>query len=159
MDLDLLHLPYDIPVMPLHRIGYAPSPDRNTALQNSILPPCKRDACALRGDVVPPLLNASRGLHGAARIARANAKASGTSEFGYLFRLTIHAMIARPSPRVAARLAADEGAAIWDALRPLAKAGTFHGVQLPNGLVVFRGAQDGISLNEEFIWRVKSSGP
>jgi hypothetical protein len=158
MDLELLHLPHDIPVIPLHRMGYAPSANGATSLQDSILPPCERDACTFRGKLVPPLTRASIGLHEAARIARVKADTSGGSEFGFLFRLTIHAMIARPSPRVAQRLAEAEGVEIWDALRPYAEAGTFHGVQLPSGLVVFDAAQDGISLHEEFVWRIKSSG-
>jgi hypothetical protein len=108
MDLEVVHLPYDIPVAPVHRTGYVPSATGITSLQDSILPPCERSACAFRGNLVPPLLSASEGLHSTARIARSKAAMTGKSEFGYLFRTTIHARIAQPSPSMAATLAASE---------------------------------------------------
>jgi hypothetical protein len=158
MSVELLHLPYDIPVAPMDQIGYAASNNRETALRDPFLERCERDTCALRGDTVPPLLSASGGLHATARMARAMARTCGETAFGYLFRIEIHALVALPSPSMAARLNTAKGSKVWNALRPCAETGEFHGILFPQGLIFFELARAEGALKEEYLWSVKSDG-
>jgi hypothetical protein len=151
-------LPGGLVIENLNLNGYAPSADEETSLQSSIPEPCRRAAEALQGYLVPPLMGAADGLHGAAQIARTKAIASGKPEYGYLHRLSIHARIAIPSARIAAKMTTSHGIDIWNALRPFAEERAFHGVRFPFGLIIFQAAQDDICIHEEYIWKVKSNG-
>ncbi len=149
-------LPGGFVIENINRNGYAASAIEDTSLQFWIPEPCQR--AALQGYVAPELTGAADGLHAAGRIARSKAKASKKPEFGYLHRIAIRGRIAIPSARIAAKMVTDEGIDIWSALRPFAEEKAFHGVQFPFGLVIFKAAQDDICVQEEYIWKVKSTG-
>jgi hypothetical protein len=152
-------LPVGTVIEKYRRSGFAASANGITSLQKSPIPKPRSGAeRVLRGDLIPPLMGASDGLHAAAQIARSLADASNEPEYGNLFRIEIDARIAIPSARVAVKMATREGIDIWDALRPFAEERAFDGVQFPFGLVIFEAAQDGICIREDFFWKVKSNG-
>lgn len=142
---DVLFLPSDIPVIPVELSGYAASASADTALMPTNLAECGRSTCGLRGDCLPTLRGASIAMARAGQIASGMTRnmvfGRRRQSFGHVFHVTVSAGIAVPPPRLASEMAQGSAIETWELLRPFAEGEHFHGIDLPNGRIIFRGAQ------------------
>jgi len=166
MATGLKYLPYDIPMAPVETSGFAVSLSEATALGSTGLRMCERNACILRGDRVPELL----GGYEAIRLAVLTAKEAGqdlvrrrwpfsskTAEhLGYVFHVEVNAQIAMPPPAMATAMARGVAPEVWEALRPDAEEGAFHGIDLPQGRVIFRHARAAGHYREQLMTTVSA---
>lgn len=151
MPADLRYLPYEIPLTPAETAGFAAAASRITALEPTGLETCARETCILRGDRVPDLMGGYEVMVRAASIAieqrqgvdrrRRLFGSKATEDLGYVFHVEVVARIAVPPPSLATEMARGLAPEVWEALRPHAADGAFHGIDLPQGRIIFRGAQ------------------
>ncbi len=151
MALRLRYLPHDIPMAPVETSGYAAAFSKDTALGGTGLQPCERDDCILRGDQTPELLGGYEAMHQAAAIANEQRNCAerkrrlfgskAADDLGFVFHVEIEAAIAMPPPSLARAMARGMAPAVWEALRPHAADGVIHGIDLPQGRIIFRQAR------------------
>ncbi len=144
-ETDVLFLPSEIPVIQVELSGYAATRSSDTVLEPTGLAECDRTTCVLRGDCVPPLSTASMAMAQAGKIA---AEMQRNFVFGRrkrslasLFHVKVTAGIAMPPARLASEMSHGGATETWELIRPFAEDGDFHGIDLPNGRIIFRRAQ------------------
>jgi hypothetical protein len=166
MSTELLHLPSDIPVIQVQVSGFAASSNPETALQPTGLPECKRAACGLRGDRVPPLLGGFEAIRRATDIATELEEVeewrgghADQEALGHVFHVSMSGGIAVPPSRLAVGMERGTAAEVWERLRPHAESDEFHGIDLPIGRIIFRDAQLSGHYHEKLMTSIPSMRP